>query len=560
MTFEVVRHQLPLFDEEGRSAATDDEHGRDLHYLPDLPEEDPYAAGHRTCAGCGPAIQYRWVLKAAGQDTVVAGPTGCMYVANSTYLCTPYTVPWAHTPIASGGSFTSGMAAGYEAMIRKGRYPGPYPNILVMAGDGSASDIGIGSISGALYRNHDALFVCYDNECYANTGIQTSPTTPYAGMTTFTPFGKAIPEGKKLPPKNLAKMMAEGHPHCYVATTTVGYPVDLMNKTRKGLNHVGAAFLHCYTPCQKGWVYQTSMTVELGRRVVESGLFPVWEYDPQERTYHYFHPPVQRPVTDYLAMQGRFGHMLPEHVATMQVGANRNWEVIGMDVPNDPARPRGSRASSAPARRGVLDAHQPRRRRLSRGSLCVSLGDPSPQTPGPMASAVRRRAPAAVPAGPAGRTPLRARRRAAGGQPAVRGAHRDEPGPARRRHGRRQAVRPRGGDRSRPPGRDRPPAPGTGRHVSDSPRPPQAPGKIIPLMPGISRGGGERREMLRAAVIQVVQHLVLRAVPPSRRVPLFEQATGLLDEAGWGLDELAEAAEPGPAQDALLRTLGLMDT
>ena len=118
MAHEVVRHHLPLFDEEGRSAATDDEAGRDRHYLPDFPEEDPYAAGHRTCAGCGPAIQYRWVLKAAGEDSVLAGPTGCMYVANSTYLCTPYTVPWAHTPIASGGSFTSGMAAGYEAMIR----------------------------------------------------------------------------------------------------------------------------------------------------------------------------------------------------------------------------------------------------------------------------------------------------------------------------------------------------------------------------------------------------------------------------------------------------------
>ena len=379
MTHEVVRQTLPLFEEDGR----------DLYYLPDLPEEDPYAAGHRTCAGCGPAIQYRWVLKAAGQDTVVAGPTGCMYVANSTYLCTPYTVPWAHTPIASGGSFTSGVAAGYEAMIRKGRYPGPYPNILVMAGDGSAADIGLGSISGALYRNHDALFVCYDNECYANTGIQTSPTTPYAGMTTFTPFGKAIPEGKKLPPKNLAKMMAEGHPHCYVATTTVGYPVDLMNKTRKGLNHVGAAFLHCYTPCQKGWVYQTSMTVELGRRVVESGLWPVWEYDPHERTYRYFHPPVQRPVTDYLAMQGRFGHMLPEHVATTQVAANRNWEAIGMEVPHGAARPGGSGPPSAAGGRGVLDARQPRRRRLMSAGLRGdepprtprSWGDPSPQTP-----------------------------------------------------------------------------------------------------------------------------------------------------------------------------------
>jgi pyruvate ferredoxin oxidoreductase beta subunit/oxalate oxidoreductase subunit beta len=142
-----------------------------------------------------------------------------------------------------------------------------------------------------------------------------------------------IPEGKKLPPKNLAKMMSEGHPNCYVATTTVGYTLDLMNKTRKGLNHQGAAFLHCYTPCQKGWVYQTPMTVELGRRVVESGLFPVWEYDPVERKYEYFIPPEQRPVVDYLAMQGRFGHMHPEHVALMQRAANRNWEDMGADVP-----------------------------------------------------------------------------------------------------------------------------------------------------------------------------------------------------------------------------------
>jgi len=144
MAKEVIRQYLPLLEEEGRGAATGDDSGRDRHYLPELPDEDPYQAGHRTCAGCGPAIEYRWVLKAAGQDTVVAGPTGCMYVANSTYLCTPYTVPWAHTPIASGGSFTAGVAAGYEALIRKGRHPGPYPNIIVMAGDGSAADIGLG--------------------------------------------------------------------------------------------------------------------------------------------------------------------------------------------------------------------------------------------------------------------------------------------------------------------------------------------------------------------------------------------------------------------------------
>jgi hypothetical protein len=94
----------------------------------------------------------------------------------------------------------------------------------------------------------------------------------------------------------------------------------------------------------------------------------------------------------------------------------------------------------------------------------------------------------------------------------------------------------------------------------ESPSPPSPPARIIPLMPGISRGTGDRRVMLRAAVIQVVGHLVERAVPPSQRVPLFDQAKDLLDEAGWGLDELVGATAPGPAQDALLRTLGLLGT
>jgi hypothetical protein len=84
-------------------------------------------------------------------------------------------------------------------------------------------------------------------------------------------------------------------------------------------------------------------------------------------------------------------------------------------------------------------------------------------------------------------------------------------------------------------------------------------GKIIPLIPGVARGSGDRRMMLRDAVLQVVGHLVLRAVPPSRRLPLFDQAMGLLDEAGWGLDELVRAAEPGQARDELLRTLGLLE-
>jgi len=81
--------------------------------------------------------------------------------------------------------------------------------------------------------------------------------------------------------------------------------------------------------------------------------------------------------------------------------------------------------------------------------------------------------------------------------------------------------------------------------------------RIIPLMPGVARPTGGRRELLREAVIQVVGHLVIKNVSPAERSPLFDQAAELLDEAGWGLDELYPAASDGPAQSALFRALGL---
>ena len=177
---EVQRQMLPMLGSPNQGAR---------FYNPDLPQTEPFVPGHRTCAGCGPSIQYRMTSKASGDNTILVGPTGCMYVANSSYLCTPYNVPWAHTQIGSAGSFTAGVAAAYEAMIRKGKWKGAFPNIICEAGDGSAADIGIGSISGALYRDHDCLIICYDNEQYANTGIQASSRTPYGGMTTFSPPG-----------------------------------------------------------------------------------------------------------------------------------------------------------------------------------------------------------------------------------------------------------------------------------------------------------------------------------------------------------------------------------
>ncbi|HEY5351099.1 MAG TPA: hypothetical protein VIK57_01460 [Streptosporangiaceae bacterium] len=76
-------------------------------------------------------------------------------------------------------------------------------------------------------------------------------------------------------------------------------------------------------------------------------------------------------------------------------------------------------------------------------------------------------------------------------------------------------------------------------------------------MPGVARPSGGRREELRAAVVQVVTHLVIEKVPEEQRSPLFNQAAELLDEAGWGLDELYAAAAGGPERSDLFRALRL---
>ena len=79
--------------------------------------------------------------------------------------------------------------------------------------------------------------------------------------------------------------------------------------------------------------------------------------------------------------------------------------------------------------------------------------------------------------------------------------------------------------------------------------------KIIPLM--VSPPGSSDPGAMKAAVRQVVRHLVIEKVPPEQRSPLFDSARDMLDEAGWGLDELVPAADEGPAQERLFRALGM---
>ncbi|MBI2874220.1 MAG: pyruvate ferredoxin oxidoreductase [Firmicutes bacterium] len=272
---------------------------------------------------------YRLVLKASGRNTILVGPTGCMYVANTSYGCSPWEVPWIHAQITNGGGVGAGIEAAYQVLLRKKKRTGEFPNIIVMAGDGGAADIGLQSLSAAMYRDHDFLYICYDNEAYANTGIQVSPTTPWGAWTTFTPAGPEVPMGHKIWPKDLARMIAAGHPDVkYVATASLAFPLDLLNKVRRGLNTRGAAFVHIQAPCPKGWVFPANMTVDVAKAAVETGMWLLYEISARKHRVTY-QPKQRKPVQEYLSMMGRFDHLVPEHIARIQSWADLRCREAG---------------------------------------------------------------------------------------------------------------------------------------------------------------------------------------------------------------------------------------
>lgn len=89
---------------------------------------------------------------------------------------------------AGTASMMTGIQAGLKALGKTDF------NVVGFAGDGGTADIGIQALSGAIDRNDDVLYICYDNEAYMNTGIQKSSLTPFGARTTTTPAGKICME------------------------------------------------------------------------------------------------------------------------------------------------------------------------------------------------------------------------------------------------------------------------------------------------------------------------------------------------------------------------------
>ncbi|MCP4757586.1 MAG: pyruvate ferredoxin oxidoreductase [Proteobacteria bacterium] len=295
-----------------------------------------FSPGHKACQGCAEALAVRLVAKALGGNTIAACATGCMEVVSSAYPHTSWEIPWIHVAFENAAAVISGVESGIKALVRKGKLADEGTVFMGMGGDGATSDIGLQSLSGALERGHDFLYVCFDNEAYMNTGIQRSSATPFGAATTTSPSGRCK-AGQATWKKNMPEI-AVAHAIPYVATACPSYPLDLMQKVQKAAKMKGPAYVHVLSVCPTGWRIPTEKAVWIGRLAVETGVFPL--YEVIDGDYRLSLESELRPVEEYLKPQGRFRHLTSEMTAEIQQRvSNEYWRLKAKtEAPPSPLR------------------------------------------------------------------------------------------------------------------------------------------------------------------------------------------------------------------------------
>jgi len=270
--------------------------------IKDLPREECYIPGSAACPGCPATMALRIVFKAIGKKMIMIVPACCTAVIESLHPKTSFDIPTMNIAFEAAAAGASGVEAGLKMLGRKDI------TVVAWAGDGGTYDIGIQALSGALERNTDFIYICYNNQIYSNTGIQRSGATPYAAWTTTTVSGKT----------EFRKEMGEiiqAHHIPYAAQACVAYPEDLFRKIQKAKSIKGPKYIEIMAPCPPGWRFGMEKTVEMGTMAVETGAWALYEYENDKVTFNGKSKLIlegkidRKPIEDWIKYQGRFRHL-----------------------------------------------------------------------------------------------------------------------------------------------------------------------------------------------------------------------------------------------------------
>ena len=293
---------------------------------------DRFEGANLLCPGCAHSIIVREVLNATNDDLVISAATGCLEVCTAVYPYTSWDASWIHIGFENAATAVAGAEAMYKALKRKGRLlqPKRTPKFVAFGGDGASYDIGFQWISGTFERGHDIMYITLDNEVYANTGGQSSGSTPLGASTTTSPAGR-VSYGKKRHKKDmLAIMAAHGSP--YVAQVAPNKWKDMIKKIQKGFEVEGPVYINAMSACTTEWRFPAQDTIAISDLAVDSLVFPLYEIVDGTKLNITYRPKKVIPVREYLAAQGRFKHLFkPENehiIEEWQRRVDAQWEYL----------------------------------------------------------------------------------------------------------------------------------------------------------------------------------------------------------------------------------------
>ena len=279
-----------------------------------MPELDLLSKGMTTCQGCPMELIARAALDTLGPRTITMTPPSCAAILTGSGDETGWGIPSVQTVHMSLPAFASGVS---EALKIRGM-----DDVTVMgfAGDGGTFDIGLQSLSGAIERGHKAVFICYNNEAYMNTGNQRSSATTLGAST------KTTPTGKKESAKNIDFMLLHT-PLVYQATASVGNIPDFKRKLKKAATKDGPCFIHVLAPCPSGWKFPTDQTIEVAKLAIKSGAWLQFEREDGKITIN-TKPTDFQLINQYLDGQKRFGRVTPEIRERIIAEAKGRYETL----------------------------------------------------------------------------------------------------------------------------------------------------------------------------------------------------------------------------------------
>ncbi|MGB5753344.1 MAG: pyruvate:ferredoxin (flavodoxin) oxidoreductase [Thermoanaerobaculia bacterium] len=291
------------------------------------------------CAGCGETPYVKLLTQLYGDRLLIANATGCSSIYGGNLPTTPYAVDgdgrgpaWANSLFEDNAEFGLGFRMAVDSLsqqahnllgklgsqlgdelvtaileadqsteagiseqrkrveILRGKLEpltGMEPrrlttvadylvkkSVWILGGDGWAYDIGFGGLDHVLSLEKDVNILVMDTEVYSNTGGQASKATPMGAAAKFAFAGKSTP-------KKALGLEAMTFRNVYVGRIAFGANMNQTVQTlREAEAFPGTSMVVAYSPCIAHG-YDLSKSVEQQKRLVGSGLWALYRYDPR---------------------------------------------------------------------------------------------------------------------------------------------------------------------------------------------------------------------------------------------------------------------------------------